>query len=439
MSETHQLHTPEQAIERLAGLPGGPELLALAERREDIALVGGAVRDLLLGRWPRELDLTVERDAAGLAAELAASVPPSERAYGHAVEPVLYERFGTASVAWEYGRIDIAARRAEVYPAPGALPEVRPGTVEEDLARRDFTVNAIALPLAGSQRGQLLAHEHALEDLAAGRLRVLHERSFADDPTRLLRMARYAARLHFAIEPGTRELAAQALREGALDTVSGERLGGELWLAAREADGRASLRALDSLGVLGALGLPSPFDDDLAEHAEALLPREGDPGLVRMAVALRFAELEDGGDGSELQAARRLGFDGAQAEAASAASQADELAELIASLPGATAFAALDGRTLEAVALAGAVAERRAPGGADTFRAWLETQRHVRLEINGEDLLAAGVAEGPEVGARLALALRRKREGAASGREEELRAALEAEPAPGDPIGTSPR
>jgi len=440
VSETHQLHTPEQAIERLAGLPGGPELLALAQRREDIALVGGAVRDLLLGRWPRELDVTVERDAAELAAALAASVSPSERAYGHAVEPVLHEHFGTASVAWEYGRIDIAARRAEVYPSPGALPEVRPGTVEEDLARRDFTINAIALPLAGAQRARLLAHEHALEDLAAGRLRVLHERSFADDPTRLLRMARYAARLHFAIESGTRELAERALRESALDTVSGERVGGELWLAVREPDGRASLRAFDSLGVLGALGLPSPFDDDLAEHAEALLPRDGDPGVVRMAAALRFAELEDGvDDGSALQAARRLGFDGAQAEAASAAGQADALAELAASMPAAAAFAVLDGRTLEAVALAGAVAERRAPGGADTFRAWLETQRHVRLEIGGEDLLAAGVREGPEVGARLALALRRKREGAASGREEELRAALEPVAAPGDPIETSPR
>src|SRR6202012_2824704 len=98
------------------------------------------VGDLLPGHGPRELDVTVSADAAGLARELAASVSPAERAYGRAVEPILHERFGTASVAWQYGRIDIAERRAESYPAPGALPEVLPGSFEEDLRRRDFTV-----------------------------------------------------------------------------------------------------------------------------------------------------------------------------------------------------------------------------------------------------------------------------------------------------------
>ncbi len=104
-----------------------------------------------------------------------------------------HERFGTALVEWDGGRIDVATRRAESYPAPGALPEVRAGTEQEDLERRDFTVNAIAVRLGGERRGEVRAVPDALGDLEHGRLRVLHEQSFTDDPTRLLRMARYAS------------------------------------------------------------------------------------------------------------------------------------------------------------------------------------------------------------------------------------------------------
>ncbi len=209
-------------LRALAAQPGGPALLSLARDRDDLELVGGAVRDLLLGRSPRELDVVVAGDAAALARELASLLGARTTAH---------ERFGTAAVEWEQGRIDVAERRVESYPAPGALPQVRPGSAEEDLARRDFTVNAIAVELGGAREGQLHGAAHALEDLHAGLLRVLHERSFNDDPTRLLRLARYRARLGFDVEAHTAELAAQALAAGALATVSRARIGAELRLA----------------------------------------------------------------------------------------------------------------------------------------------------------------------------------------------------------------
>ncbi|HYB24907.1 MAG TPA: hypothetical protein VED41_13980, partial [Solirubrobacteraceae bacterium] len=217
----------EEVLRALATRPGGPQLLALCEQREDVALVGGAVRDLLLGRAPRELDVVAGADAATLARQLADRL--GARVSTH-------ERFGTALVEWEAGRIDLATRRAESYAAPGALPEVRPGSVQEDLARRDFTVNAIAVALGGGQRGTLDSAEHALDDLASGRLRVLHERSFIDDPTRLWRLARYRARLRFQAEARTAQLAGAAVAAGALATVSGARVGAELRLALGEAD-----------------------------------------------------------------------------------------------------------------------------------------------------------------------------------------------------------
>ncbi len=188
------------------------------------------------GTGRKELDVTVGRDAEGLARALADAISPSERAYGQPIEQVVHGRFGTASVAWRYGRIDIAERRAESYPSPGALPEVRPGSFEEDLRRRDFTVNAISLPLRGREAQGLIAVDHALADLRAGRLRILHEQSFRDDPTRLLRLARYAARLGFEVEPRTLRLARDAARGGALETVSRDRVAAELALTAAEPD-----------------------------------------------------------------------------------------------------------------------------------------------------------------------------------------------------------
>ncbi len=187
-----------KVLERLEHQHGGRELLELAKGRDDMELVGGAVRDLLLERSPRELDVVVAHDAPALAQALA-------RRLG--AEATVHERFGTAVVEHGETRLDFATRREESYPAPGALPDVRAGTPEEDLLRRDFTVNAIAMALDGANPGELRAAPNALEDLNARRLRVLHEASFEDDPTRLLRLARYNARLDFAIEEHTEELA----------------------------------------------------------------------------------------------------------------------------------------------------------------------------------------------------------------------------------------
>ena len=186
-------------------------------------MVGGAVRDVLLGRTPHELDFVVEGDALAVARRAA------ERLGGTVTA---HERFGTATVEAPGATFDLAGARRERYERPGALPDVELGaSLAEDLARRDFTVNAIALHLAD---GELTYYAGAREDLAAGALRVLHDRSFRDDPTRLLRLARYAARLAFSAEPRTDQLAAEAVAEGAVATVTGSRLGAELRLLLRE-------------------------------------------------------------------------------------------------------------------------------------------------------------------------------------------------------------
>jgi tRNA nucleotidyltransferase (CCA-adding enzyme) len=431
MGESRTIGGAEQALERLGRVPGGPELLALAQRRPDLALVGGAVRDLLCGVWPRELDVTVAPgSSAELAAALAASIPEHERPQGEPIEPTLHERFGTASVVWIHGRIDIAERRAESYPAPGALPEVRPGTVEEDLARRDFTVNAITIMLGSERRGELIAVEHALEDLATGRLRVLHERSFSDDPTRLLRLARYQARLGLELEPRTLELARGALAAGALGSVSGARVASELWLFTeeRKTDGFV---ALGELGVLEAIGLPGRFDEQLHDEASRLMPDDAVHEALDMAV-LFHPPADQGPPAREDAEALMESFEfiaELRARVLAAAFGVDRLAAQIEPpIKPSQLRAMFAGRPVEGIAIIGALAGRRSPAAGDAVARWLAELRHLHLEIDGDDLLGAGVSEGPQVGLRLERALEMRLDGELKpGREAELRAALEAE------------
>jgi tRNA nucleotidyltransferase (CCA-adding enzyme) len=433
-------------LDRLRELPGGPQLLELAAAREDVELIGGAVRDLLLDprATPRELDVIVVEDAAGFARELARALHAHPHAGERAAErsePTLHERFRTALVRWPEGEIDVATRRSERYPAPGALPEVAAGTREEDLRRRDFTVNTLAVALGGAQRGRLEGAPGALEDLRHGLLRALHERSFLDDPTRLLRLARYRARLGFEPEQRTASLAAEAIAGGALDTVSRARIGAELRLALTEPDPVAALRSLDALGVLAALHEAISLDPRLARAALDALPAcdQASPHVLLLASLLLPGHDYDATD---YQTRLRvlldeLEFSAVERErAVHSALLAPRIAERLrtAQRPS-QIYEVAHGEPLEAVALAAAIAAAGAQyatadaPAADAARRWLSQLRLVTLEIRGEDLLAAGIVAGPEVGRRLRRALVRKLDGeldgAADSRAAELRAALE--------------
>jgi tRNA nucleotidyltransferase (CCA-adding enzyme) len=393
-------------VGRLRGLPAAGRLLPALEGLEGVWFVGGVVRDLLLGRpVGPDVDIAVEGDAVALACALAARLGGSVRAHG---------RFGTASVLAGVLRVDVAATREERYPRPGALPEVRPAPLDRDLRRRDFTVNAIAL----RPDGELRTVEHALADLDARRLRVLHDASFLDDPTRLLRLARYAARLGFAPEPRTAALAAAAVAARALRTVSPPRVGTELGLLVREPDVPAALRSADRLGLLPALhpGLALP-PDPVLERALALAP----PDARRDALGLAACALDV--PAPELRSwLGELGWEaGARDAAVAAATGARALAAQLDGVERPSALAALlRGRPPELVALAGAL------GPEAEARRWLDELRHVRLAIDGHDLRGAGVEPGPGLGRALRAVLDRRLDGdLPDDREAQLAAALE--------------
>jgi tRNA nucleotidyltransferase (CCA-adding enzyme) len=255
--------------EVLRSLP--PESIGLVESLLEQAassgasvhLVGGPVRDLLLERPIRDVDLVVEA-AEGISAESLAkqAAPSGAKLTAHA-------SFGTVVIETSTTSLDLATTRSEEYPHPGSLPRVKPATLEQDLRRRDFSVNALALPLTGlgrSRTTRVIDLVGGLEDLAERRLHVLHERSFHDDPTRALRAARLAGRLGFRPSPQTRSLLRDALRDGVFGAVSGDRWRREIEKLFDDAklglDPSNALRMLQTWHVLLALepGLELPRD-----------------------------------------------------------------------------------------------------------------------------------------------------------------------------------
>ena len=401
--------TTSDLRERVRRLPGMERLLPALAGLRPTFLVGGAVRDLLRGERAVDLDLAVEGDAGAVARELAV------RLSGDARE---HDRFGTATVRAGDLVFDLATTRRERYARPGALPTVAPAPLVEDLGRRDFTINAMAIGLTGDDLGHLYDPHGGIADLAAGVVRVMHAGSFVDDPTRLLRAIRYEARLGFGMDSETERMARTAVAERAVDTVSGARIRDELLDLLREEDVRSAVERMRDIGLDRALHPALAADPELVASASlGAVAIEADRARSALAalVAPAIGALTRWLDGLQLTAQER---DAVTRAARSAPRLARELRR---ELRPSEVYALLRDEPLEALAVALAL---HAPSGPILL--FVRKLRHVRLAITGEDLVAAGVPESPLLGQGLEAALRRKLDGEVSGREEELAAALEA-------------
>ncbi len=404
-----------------------------------VYLVGGSVRDLLLGCPSPDLDLCVVGDGLAFARALARELgaPLSED-----------RRFLTAKIAAAAGghkapggAIDVTTARREVYPHPGALPRVTPGAIEDDLARRDFTVNAMGVRLdRGAPR--LLDPFGGRADLAQRRLRILHDRSFADDPTRLLRAARYAARLRFHMERHTLRLARQSVSAGCLDTVSGERIRRELLALLAGPRAEVGVQLCERLGVLRSLHPALAA----ASAGAARLRRVGRicerfsrrrPGENRTGAACcapsdlsRLLVLADSPQpahrlspaaGAELSA--RLRLTARQAKALGAYLRVRSRARRALSAPllrNSTLARTLGGLPCEAVIALAATSSPRVRRRCEFF---LGRLHDMSSRLRGEDLAALGFAPGAAWGAALAAARDARLDGRARSKHDELRIA----------------
>lgn len=381
--------------------------LVRAARRAgvDTFLVGGPVRDLLLGRTPLDLDVLVSariREVAGATA----------RELGGRAE--IRPRFLTATVEASDLRLDLAQARREHYARPGALPQVEPAPVEEELRRRDFSIHALALPLDRRAGAELVDPCGGLADLRARRIRTLHPASFCDDPTRMFRAARYAARLGFRIETATARQLAEGLRAGWLEPVSGERIRAELDRLLDEESAVRAARSTEGRGLFDAIQrgwhpTPRGFRALRAlERARSQPPWPAADATARRAAGWRALLL---GNGARVRAGalERLGLRGRSASAIDDdVAHCDRLARrLVAPLSDGALDRALSDCDEPLLLLLWSVSPRAA---ARRVEHYVSRLRAIPTPLDGHAVSRAGF-RGPEIGAVLTEARRRALDG----------------------------
>lgn len=356
-------------------------------------LVGGVVRDMLRGRpLSRDVDLAVEGEVVALARGLAAATSGRVTAAHPAFETATVEAPGPAGGVV----IDLARTRIERYTRPAALPEVAPAPIAADLIRRDFSINAMALELrlarGALQTGRLLDPYGGQADLAAGRLRLLHAASLRDDPTRMLRGVRLAARLGMAPEPASSEQIGAALTAGYLGMLTAERALAELCLALEEPRPDEVLRVADEWGLTGQILPGVGWGAALAARC-ARYAIEAEPGKEPLVWAgLLLYDLDAMG---LAQVARRYPLPG---DAATLLRQITALRASASSLAGAVANSAID-RLLRPYGTAAIrVLHYAEPAAATATARYMRFLRPARAPLDGNDLRRLGVAPGPLMG-----------------------------------------
>lgn len=358
----------------------------VAQRRQQrLYLVGGVVRDLLLERPNCDLDMVVEGDAISLAQEMAEIRKASL---------TVHKRFGTAKIRWDEHSADLATARAETYARPGALPTVKPGTISDDLLRRDFTVNAIAIELNPRRFGDIIDPHGGRQDLENGLIRILHEKSYIDDATRIWRAIRYEQRLDFRLELATGELLKQCTAW--LGTVSGDRIRHELELVLKEEIPEKAFRRADELGVLDRLHPSLKGDDWLAERydlarRECLPDNKPNPLLYLGLLVYRLNASET----AYLISALHLPRTAAQSlrDMMSIKEKINDLA--VSGLAPSLIYDMLHGYCITALNAVRLAAEHAT--ATEHIELYLNVLRHVNPALNGKALKKLGIPEGPRI------------------------------------------
>jgi tRNA nucleotidyltransferase (CCA-adding enzyme) len=360
-------------------------------------LVGGAVRDMLLGRVCLDVDIAIEGEAITVA-----------NAISDGLRVVRHPRFGTATVKGKGWSLDLATSRRESYPHPGSLPVVFPAPIAEDLSRRDFTINALAVALSPPNRGEMVEPHQGRDDLSQGLLRVLHDNSFVDDPTRILRGLRYQARFGFRMEGHTLEL---LRRDNChLKGISGHRLHQELDRILKEEVPEQALSLAIEEGVLNYLATPLN-NKGWIDRAFARARSWGrtTPPLDLCLLAYHLSQDQAGA------LAERLSLPRTQAQAVMDTVRL-RLDPPDASLPPSLLTAYLERFSSTAVATYTTLA---GPPLSERLGLFLRCWRYVKPALGGNDIISLGVPSGPRMGEFLRRLRAARLDGEVRGRRQE--------------------
>jgi tRNA nucleotidyltransferase (CCA-adding enzyme) len=394
---------------------------ALAERLGESAyVVGGIVRDLLIGEPNLDVDVVVEGD--GIAFAEAIVVELGGRLRSH-------RKFGTAVVVLPGGfRIDVASARSEYYSKPAALPTVEPGaSIRQDLGRRDFSINSMAIGLTGEDADRLVDFFGGVRDLEGKVVRVMHNLSFVEDPTRIYRAVRFEQRHGFSMDEQTERLARDAVRMGFHEKLSGPRVRAELIAILSEKDAWRAFRRLIELGAARELEPAARLDERrlaarfaAVEDALRLLdpyfrrpPKRWLAHLVSVMASVPSAEVVSWSARMRLR----------RADSAVLLAGVEAVPRVVKALagrkqmPGSRLAELLDGLEQELVAQVWACGNERARQRVDYY---LEHLADVRPLLTGRDLKSLGVPESPRIGEILASVREAALDGVARDRESQM-------------------
>ena len=369
----------------------------------DVYLVGGSVRDALLDESPHDVDVMVSADTERLVESIVRQ--------GNAAV-LKTTKFGTWSLTVEDIALDLSTARRETYERPGALPTVFPGTVDDDLARRDFSINAMAISLREDSWGDLLDPHGGADDLERGLVRALHDGSFVDDATRILRAIRYACRRDFRLETRTGELLELALPY--FNTISPDRVRHEFERIFNEP------RAAKIVELAGRLGVLSAVHPALKADPVSLRAIGATPGSDAPRAKLLLGSIVQSIKGEDVASVvERLNLnaewasivrDVAEVRRRSKGLMSEDIAKsgvyrLLQGLSGSAIESCLNAET--------------DPKVSHMLRLYLDELRHVRTSLDGNDLMTMGVPQGPAIGQMLEKLLDAKLDGLVNSAEDE--------------------
>ncbi len=355
-----------------------------AHQGQHLYLVGGVVRDLLLEQETFDLDLVADGDAIGLAQLLANTTQG---------RLVVHTRFRTANVRWNEWSIDLTTARTEAYDRPGALPRVRPGSLADDLFRRDFTINAMAIELSPGRYGDLIDLYGGQEDLEQGLIRILHEESFINDATRIWRALRYEQRLGFKLEMETLELLKRDIVM--LDTISGDRIRHELELVLKEAYPEKFFLRADQLRVLSQLQPGLKGNNDLPKRFEqARQVSSPNPPPAGLYLALLTYTLT-GEQVEQIVERLRLPRSTAQTLRDTCKLKAEMASLAAADLKPSRVYSTLHGYAPAAITATSLASDSQEV--SRNIRQYLTRLRYIKPGLTGEDLKKMGLTPGPRI------------------------------------------
>jgi len=398
-------YLPRQFLELVQDISG-----QAAKRGQKVYLVGGVVRDLLLGYPNFDLDLVVEGDAVKLAQQVAKTSQAKLLAHHH---------FGTAKLRYENFTLDLATARKETYARPGALPAVTPGTLKDDLIRRDFSINAMAISLAANDYGELVDPHQGKNDLEHRLIRILHPGSFSDDATRILRAVRYEQRLGFELEAQTAQLLKRDIPM--LDTISGDRIRHELELIFKEKQPEFVINQLGELGVLPRISPLLKGDGWIVEKFDKARRLKKPTQLPSLYFCLFIYSFNEKGIEQFLA---RLNIPAKSSRAMRDTLLLKTKLPFIDTSPLKPSEIYYLLREYEPVAIQANAIATESSTVHRHLQLFLTKLRYIRTSLDGEELKRLGISAGPEMGKVLQILHKAKLDGEVSTKADEKKLAL---------------